>query len=147
MAQITRYLTVVLALIQALGLTVGLFRQAVINQTWFSFTVIILVLTAGTAFLMWLGEKINENGIGNGISLIIFGGIVARIPSGLRSLYTQFTEGTLGVISLILFALFAIVVILGVNEIQQGTRRIPVQYSKRVVGRKMYGGQSTHIPM
>ena len=147
MAQITRYLTVVLALIQALGLTVGLFRQAVINQTWFGFAVIILVLTAGTAFLMWLGEKINENGIGNGISLIIFGGIVARIPSGLRSLYTQFTEGTLGVISLILFALFAIVVILGVIEVQQGTRRIPVQYAKRVVGRKMYGGQSTHIPL
>ena len=76
MAQITRYLTVVLALVQALGLTVGLFRKAVIDQTWFSFAVIILVLTAGTAFLMWLGEKINENGIGNGISLIIFGGIV-----------------------------------------------------------------------
>ena len=147
MAQITRYLTVVLALVQALGLTVGLFRQAVIDQTWFSFAVIILVLTAGTAFLMWLGEKINENGIGNGISLIIFGGIVARIPSGLRSLYTQFTEGTLGVISLILFALFAVVVIIGVIEVQQGTRRIPVQYAKRVVGRKMYGGQSTHIPL
>jgi preprotein translocase subunit SecY len=147
MAQITRYLTVVLALVQALGLTVGLFRQAVISQTWFDFAVIILVLTAGTAFLMWLGEKINENGIGNGISLIIFGGIVARVPSGLRSLYTQFTEGTLGVISLILFALFAVVVIIGVIEIQQGTRKIPVQYAKRVVGRKMYGGQSTHIPL
>ena len=147
MAQITRYLTVVLALVQALGLTVGLFRQAVISQTWFDFAVIILVLTAGTAFLMWLGEKINENGIGNGISLIIFGGIVARIPSGLRSLYTQFTEGTLGVISLILFALFAVVVIIGVIEVQQGTRKIPVQYAKRVVGRKMYGGQSTHIPL
>jgi len=147
MAQITRYLTVVLALVQALGLTVGLFRQAVISQTWFDFAVIILVLTAGTAFLMWLGEKINENGIGNGISLIIFGGIVARIPSGLRSLYTQFTEGTLGVISLILFALFAVVVIVGVIEVQQGTRKIPVQYAKRVVGRKMYGGQSTHIPL
>ncbi|MBR3785752.1 MAG: preprotein translocase subunit SecY [Firmicutes bacterium] len=147
MAQITRYLTVVLALIQALGLTVGLFRQAVINQTWFDFAVIILVLTAGTAFLMWLGEKINENGIGNGISLIIFGGIVARIPSGLRSIYTQVTEGTMSVITLILFALFAIVVILGIIEIQQGTRRIPVQYAKRVVGRKMYGGQSTHIPL
>ncbi|MBR6585588.1 MAG: preprotein translocase subunit SecY [Firmicutes bacterium] len=147
MAQITRYLTVVLALIQALGLTVGLFRQAVINQTWFDFTVIILVLTAGTAFLMWLGEKINENGIGNGISLIIFGGIVARIPSGLRSIYTQVTEGSMSVITLILFAIFAIVVILGIIEIQQGTRRIPVQYAKRVVGRKMYGGQSTHIPL
>ena len=147
MAQITRYLTVVLALIQALGLTVGLFRQAVINQTWFDFAVIILVLTAGTAFLMWLGEKINENGIGNGISLIIFGGIVARIPSGLRSIYTQVTEGSMSVITLILFAAFAVVVILGIIEIQQGTRRIPVQYAKRVVGRKMYGGQSTHIPL
>ena len=146
MAQITRYLTVVLALVQATGL-VGLFRQAIMDQTPFTFAVIILVLTAGTAFLMWLGEKINENGIGNGISLIIFGGIVSRIPSALRSMFTQFTEGTLGIISIILFAIFAVVVILGVIEVQQGTRRIPVQYAKRVVGRKMYGGQSTHIPL
>ncbi len=147
MAQITRYLTIVLAVIQALGLTVGLFRQAVVDKTWFSFIVIILVLTAGTAFLMWLGEQINEKGIGNGISLIIFGGIVARIPSGLRSLWTQYSDGQLSIITLILFAVFAIVVILGVIEVQQGTRRIPVQYAKRVVGRKMYGGQSTHIPL
>lgn len=147
MAQITRYLTIVLALIQALGLTVGLFRKAVIDQTWFSFAVIILVLTAGTAFLMWLGEQINDKGIGNGISLIIFGGIVARIPSGLRSIWTQYADGQLSIVSLLLFLLFAIVVILGVIEVQQGTRRIPVQYAKRVVGRKMYGGQSTHIPL
>lgn len=147
MAQITRYLTIVLALVQAFGLTVGLFRQAVVDQTWFSFVVIILVLTAGTAFLMWLGEKINENGIGNGISLIIFGGIVARIPSGLRSLWTQYSDGSLSIVTLLLFAVFAIIVILGVIEVQQGTRKIPVQYAKRVVGRKMYGGQSTHIPL
>ena len=147
MAQITRYLTIVLALVQAFGLTVGLFRQAVIDQTWFSFVVIILVLTAGTAFLMWLGEKINENGIGNGISLIIFGGIVARIPSGLRSLWTQYSDGSLSIVTLLLFAVFSIIVILGVIEVQQGTRKIPVQYAKRVVGRKMYGGQSTHIPL
>ena len=147
MAQITRYLTIVLALIQAFGLTVGLFRQAVVDQSWFSFVVIILVLTAGTAFLMWLGEKINENGVGNGISLIIFGGIVARIPTGLRSMWTQYSDGSLSIVTLLLFALFAIVVILGVIEVQQGTRRIPVQYAKRVVGRKMYGGQSTHIPL
>ncbi len=147
MAQITRYMTVVLALIQALGLTVGLFRQAVIDQTWFSFAVIILVLTAGTAFLMWLGEQINENGIGNGISLIIFSGIVARIPSGIRSMWTQYSEGQLNIVTLILFLIAAIVVILGIIEVQQGTRRIPVQYAKRVVGRKMYGGQSTHIPL
>ena len=147
MAQITRYLTVVLALIQALGLTIGLFRKAVIDQTWFSFTVIILVLTAGTTFLMWLGEQINENGVGNGISLIIFGGIVSRIPTDIRSLYTQYSEGEVSIISLILFAAFAVVVILGIIEVQQGTRKIPVQYAKRVVGRKMYGGQSTHIPL
>lgn len=147
MAQITRYLTIVLALVQAFGLTVGLFRRAVIDQTWFSFMVIILVLTAGTAFLMWLGEQINEYGIGNGISLIIFGGIVARIPSGLRTIWTQFQDGQLSIITILLFIVFAVVVILGIIEIQQGTRRIPVQYAKRVVGRKMYGGQSTHIPL
>lgn len=147
MQQITRYLTIILALVQAFGLTVGLFRKAVIDQTWFSFAVIILVLTAGTAFLMWLGEQINDKGIGNGISLIIFGGIVARIPSGIRSLWTQYSDGQLSIVTLIVFLLFAIVVILGVIEVQQGTRRIPVQYAKRVVGRKMYGGQSTHIPL
>ena len=147
MAQITRYLTIVLALVQAFGLTIGLFRQAVIDQTWFSFAVIILVLTAGTAFLMWLGEQINDKGIGNGISLIIFGGIVARIPTGIRSMWTQYSDGKLSIVTLLLFLIFAVVVILGIIEVQQGTRRIPVQYAKRVVGRKMYGGQSTHIPL
>ena len=106
-----------------------------------------LVLTAGTSFLMWLGEQINENGVGNGISLLIFGGIVARIPSAIRSIMTKYSDGTLSVVSLILFALFAAVVVVGIIEIQQGTRKIPVQYAKRVVGRKMYGGQSTHIPL
>ncbi|MDD7510831.1 MAG: preprotein translocase subunit SecY [Peptostreptococcaceae bacterium] len=147
MAQITRYMTVGLGLIQAFGLTVGLFRRAVVDQSAFSFAVIILVLTAGTAFLMWLGEQINENGIGNGISLIIFAGIVARIPSGLRSIWTKYSDGNISIISIALFALFAIVVIVGIIAVQQGTRRIPVQYAKRVVGRKMYGGQSTHIPL
>ena len=147
MAMITRYLTVVLALIQAFGLTIGLFRKAVVDQSWFSFFVIILVLTAGTAFLMWLGEQINENGIGNGISLLIFSGIIARIPTGIRSLATQYGEGAINIVTLALFVIFALLVIVGIIEIQQGTRRIPVQYAKRVVGRKMYGGQSTHIPL
>ena len=147
MAQYTRYLTVVLAIIQSIGLTVGLFRSAVIDQSAFSIIVIVLVLTAGTAFLMWLGEQINEKGIGNGISLLIFAGIVSRIPSGLRSLFVALKDGQMSIITLLLFALAAIVVVVVVVLIQEGNRRIPVQYAKRVVGRKMYGGQSTHIPM
>ena len=147
MAQITRYLTVALALIQGLGMSVGLFRKAVADQSTFSFIVITLILTAGTTFLMWLGEQINENGIGNGISLIIFGGIVDRIPSGVLELWNKYQEGTLSIITVLMFVVLGVLVIVGVIEIQQGTRRIPVQYAKRVVGRKMYGGQSTHIPL
>ena len=147
MAQITRYMTVVLALIQAIGLTVGLFRQAVVDKSAFSVIVVILVLTAGTAFLMWLGEQINDRGIGNGISLLIFGGIVARIPSGVRSISTLYGDGGISLVTIIIFIIAAVLVTAGVVLIQEGQRRIPVQYAKRVVGRKMYGGQSTHIPI
>lgn len=146
-AQYTRYLTVVLAFIQAIGLSVGLFRQAVVSNDFFSITVIVLTLSAGTAFLMWLGEQINENGIGNGISLIIMGGIVSRIPSAIHQTWIKLQAGEIGIVSIILFCLFALIVVVGIIIIQQGQRRIPVQYAKRVVGRKMYGGQSTHIPM
>lgn len=146
-AQYTRYLTVVLALMQSVGLTVGLFRRALISRGAFDVVVIVLTLSAGTAFLMWLGEQINERGIGNGISLLIFGGIISRLPSAVHSTYLQMRTGDVGIVTVILFLVFALVVIIGIIEIQQGTRRIPVQYAKRVVGRKMYGGQSTHIPM
>ena len=147
MAQYTRYLTIVLAIIQAIGLTVGLFRKAVVDRSAFSIIVMVLVLTAGTAFLMWLGEQINERGVGNGISLIIFAGIVARIPSGIRALATAVESGSLSIVTLIIFIVAAVFVTAGVVMIQEGQRRIPVQYAKRVVGRKMYGGQSTHIPI
>ena len=147
MAQITRYINVVLGLIQATGLTIGLFRKAVIDTSVFSIIVVILVLTAGTAFLMWLGEQINDKGIGNGISLIIFAGIVARIPSGIRSLATSVQDGAISAVTLVILVVIAVLVIAGVVMIQEGQRRIPVQYAKRVVGRKMYGGQSTHIPI
>ena len=147
MVQITRYMTVVLGLIQAVGLTIGLFRDAIVDDSGFSVIVIILVLTAGTAFLMWLGEQINDKGIGNGISLIIFAGIVARIPSGIRSLWTSLQDGAISVVTIIILVVVAVLVVAGVVMIQEGQRRIPVQYAKRVVGRKMYGGQSTHIPM
>ncbi len=146
-AQYTRYLTVILAFIQAIGLSVGLFRQAIVDKDFFSITVIVLTLSAGTAFLMWLGEQINENGIGNGISLIIMAGIVSRIPSAIHQTWIKLQAGEVGIVSVILFCIFALVVIVGIIMIQQGQRRIPVQYAKRVVGRKMYGGQSTHIPM
>ena len=146
-AQYTRYLTVVLAFVQAIGLSVGLFRQAVVNTDFFSISVIVLTLSAGTAFLMWLGEQINENGIGNGISLIIFAGIISRVPSAIHQTFTKVQAGEIGIVTIILFCLFAIIVIVGTVMITQGQRRIPVQYAKRVVGRKMYGGQSTHIPM
>jgi len=146
-AQYTRYLTVVLAFIQAIGMSVGLFRKALINTDFFSVTVIVFVLSAGTAFLMWLGEQINENGIGNGISLIIFGGIVARIPHGIAGAFAKYQTGEVNIIAIIVFAIFAVFVVIGIIAVQQGQRRIPVQYAKRVVGRKMYGGQSTHIPL
>ena len=146
-AQYTRYLTVALAVVQAIGVTIGLFRQALISTDVFSIIVIVLVLTAGTAFLMWLGEQINENGIGNGISLIIFAGIIARLPSAVQTIWAKLQDGTMSIVTLIVFVLFCVAVIVGIILIQQGQRRIPVQYAKRVVGRKMYGGQATHIPL
>lgn len=147
MAQYTRYLTVVLALVQAIGLTVGLFRRALIDHSFFAVVVIVLTLAAGTAFLMWLGEQINERGIGNGISLLIFAGIVSRVPSAIHSTGIKVVNGQIGIVSIIVFLLFAVLVIVGIIMIQQGQRKIPVQYAKRVVGRKMYGGQSTHLPI
>ena len=146
-AQYTRYMTVGLAVIQAIGVSVGLFRRALVSTDPFSITVIVLVLTAGTAFPMSLGEQINEYGIGNGISLIIFAGIIARLPSAIQEIWTKLQDGTMNVIALILFTIFCVLVIVGIIEVQQGQRRIPVQYAKRVVGRKMYGGQATHIPL
>lgn len=146
-AQYTRYLTVVLAFVQAIGMTVGLFRDAVPDKSFFNVALIVLVLSAGTAFLMWLGEQINENGIGNGISLIIFSGIIARAPSAVHTTWLSYRAGQISLISIILFLIFALVVVVGIVMVQQGQRKIPVQYAKRVVGRKMYGGQSTHIPV
>lgn len=146
-AQYTRYLTVALAFVQSIGLTVGLFRSAIVDTRFISIVTIVLTLTAGTAFLMWLGEQINEYGIGNGISLIIMAGIVARMPSAIHQTFSRLSAGEVTVVSIIIFCVFAIAVVIGIIEVQQGTRKIPVQYAKRVVGRKMYGGQNTHIPL
>ena len=146
LTQITRYGTVVLGFMQALGMALGL-KHAIINPGIGSILLIALTLTAGTTFLMWLGEQITEKGIGNGISLIIFAGIVSRLPDGIYVIYQSFEAGTVGLFKLLLFLTIAIAMIVLVIAIQQGQRRIPVQYAKRVVGRKMYGGHSTHIPL
>lgn len=147
MASITRYVTVALSLVQACGMTFGFFRQAVIDDSILSLAVVIMVLTAGSVLLMWMGEKINEHGIGNGISLIIFAGIVSRIPSGIRGIFTQYKEGTISAVAIITLVVVAVLLAMFIITMQQGMRKIPVQYAKRVVGRKMYGGQSSFIPM
>lgn len=146
LAQYQRYFTVVLALIQALALSWGL-RRYLYSSDAASIILVALSLTAGTAFLMWLGELINEKGIGNGISLLIFAGIISRIPSGVQKLYGLYKAKTTNIVELVLFLIFAVLIIMGVVLVQEGQRRIPVQYAKRVVGRKIYGGQSTHIPL
>jgi preprotein translocase subunit SecY len=106
-----------------------------------------ITLTAGTAFIMWLGEQISERGIGNGISLIIFAGIVARLPAAIGNTFRMLSTGEMGIFIAIILVLLMVAVIAFINFMEQGQRRIPVQYAKRVVGRKMYGGQSTHLPL
>ena len=143
-AKWTRYVTVILAFVQAAGLYVGMANTgAVENAGIVSFITITLSFTAGTAFLMWIGEQITEKGIGNGISIIIFAGIVTRAPALLVQMWQMLkTQWWLALIVIVLgLAVIAFVVMLNDAE-----RRIPVQYAKRVVGRKMYGGQSTHVP-
>lgn len=147
MAQWTRYVTVILALIQGTAYSVGFFNSAIIDQSFLSIVSVVIVLTAGTAFLMWLGELITDRGIGNGISLIIMIGIVSQYPKDFGTMIYQVQNGAVNILEIILFLIFAFIIVVGVIAIQQGERKIPVQYAKRVVGRKMYGGQSTHIPM
>lgn len=146
MTQFTRYGAILLGFLQALGMTYYL-RDAMLNYNFWTMMVTVLCLTAGTAFLMWLGELITEKGIGNGISLIIFAGIVSRVPSAAVTLYQYVQTGETNIFVVIGFLIAAVLVVAAVVLIQEGERRIPVQYAKRVVGRKMYGGQSTFIPM
>ena len=142
----TRYLTVVLGFIQAIGLSFGL-RSALTDTSFMSISIIVLSLTAGTACLMWIGEMITEKGIGNGISLIIFAGIVSRIPGGIAYLIEYAKQGAMNILFILIFLVLALAAIVFVIIVNQGERRVPVQYAKRVVGRKIYGGQSTHIPI
>jgi preprotein translocase subunit SecY len=149
-AQYVRYATVVFGFINGFGITMG-FKGAIVVPAgppdWAVYLLITLVLTAGTAFLMWLGEQITEKGIGNGISLIIFAGIVAGVPDGIKTMVQLYLAKSISILILIAVAVVAIAMVVAVVFIQQGQRKIPVQYTKRVVGRKVYGGQSTHIPL
>ena len=147
-AQWTRYGTVLLGFIQATGLFFAL-KNAVNPSipSVISYVMIAFTFTAGTAFLMWLGEQITEKGIGNGISLLIFAGIVSRIPAMLQQIIASFQNKTMNIPLFVLLMALVIAVIAFVVLMNQAERRIPVQYAKRVVGRKMYGGQSTHIPI
>lgn len=147
-ASITRYLGVILGLVQAIGILLGLGSQAVQNpDNPFDYITIIICLTAGTALIMWIGERITEKGIGNGISLLIFISIISRVPAMIQDIITKVELGRISFWSVLIVIALAFVIILGITFVDLGERRIPVQYAKRVVGRKMYGGQSTHIPM
>lgn len=146
--KVTRYGTVVLAFIQAVGMAYGLrANSALVDNSYFSVLMIALTLTAGTCLLMWIGEQITDKGVGNGISLIIFAGIVARMPAGIQVIMEYLRTGTINIFQAVLFALIAIFMVVIVVAVTQGARKIPVQYSKRVVGRKMYGGHSSHLPL
>lgn len=146
--KITRYFTIFLAFVQAFGISYGLRANgALVDNSWFFLFFVCVVLTAGTCLLMWIGEKITEHGIGNGISLIIFCGIVARFPEALQTIVQYLEVGTITPLQALLFAAIALAMIVVVIEVNEGQRRIPVQYAKRVIGRKMYGGHSTFLPL
>ncbi|WLR50981.1 preprotein translocase subunit SecY [Bacillus tianshenii] len=155
LAQFTRYGTIVLGFIQAIGMSIGfnnLFPGLITNPGIPTYLFIALVLTAGTAFLLWLGEQITAKGVGNGISILIFAGIVAAIPNAVNQMYAQQIEDAgeqlfirIVIVALVLLAILAVIV--GVIFIQQALRKIPIQYAKRLVGRSPVGGQSTHLPI
>ena len=145
----TRYLTVVLAAVQSAGIAVALQRQGqfVINPGFGFILMTMLTLTTGTAFIMWLGEQITDRGIGNGMSLIIFAGIVVGLPRGIVEIYEKVSTNEWSVLTLLVLVAMMIAVVAFVVLVERGQRRIPVQYAKRVVGRRVLGGQSTHLPL
>jgi len=153
--QYTRYGTILLCVVQAMAIAIFLERQTniagglplVYSPGWGFRLMTVLTLTTGTGFIMWLGEQITERGIGNGMSLIIFAGIVVNLPAAVLNTFDQLRTGQIGLIRLLLLGVLMVVVIGAVVFIERGQRRVTVQYAKRVVGRRMYGGSSTHIPL
>jgi preprotein translocase subunit SecY len=156
LAQFTRYFTIILAFIQALGLSFSFNRmtqlQLIKDPGFGTYITIAIVLTAGTAFLMWLGEQITANGVGNGISIIIFAGIVAGIPNAVNQIYATQFEGAgeqlfIRIVVMLLILLAVVAIIVGVVFVQQALRKIPIQYAKRMDGRSPVGGHNTHLPL
>ena len=143
----TRYLTIVLAIFQAVAVTNGLYGAALSNATTFQKFVMNVILIGGTMFVTWMGETITEKGIGNGTSLLIFMGIIASFPKTIARWQDQVRYGLVSYLPIIIMVILIILIVMAVVLISEGERKIPVQYAKRVVGRKMYGGQSTHIPV
>ena len=147
-SQYTRWLTIVLAFVQGTSMTIAMSRSGVFYDTSWMFTVYVIVaLVSGTMFLMWLGEQITDKGIGNGISLIIFVGIVLRFPSQIGQTFSLSTKGSVNYLGLILFLAIALITIVSIVFLYQGQRRIPVQQARRVVGRKLFAGRSSYIPL
>ncbi|MEI3609425.1 preprotein translocase subunit SecY [Pseudogracilibacillus sp. SO10305] len=155
-AQVTRYGTIVLAFVQGIAMSIGFNAMAggllIIDPNFVKILVIAIVLTSGTAFLMWLGEQITAHGVGNGISIIIFAGIVAGVPNGVKQLYGQYFMNPgddlfINIVIVALIVLVIIAVIVGVIYIQQAERKIPIQYAQRLVNRSPVGGHSTHLPL
>ena len=144
--QFTRKLTVVLAFAQAIGMSIGL-RAAILNPNPVNILIIAITLTAGTVLLMWIGEQITANGVGNGISLIIFAGIVAALPKNIATIYQYVQAGTINYFSVVLFGAIALAMIVFVIYVEAAQRRILITYAKRVVGARAYGGQSSHLPL
>lgn len=152
--QYTRYGTVLLSIIQGFGISIGLEKMTgsagesvVLAPGWGFRLMTIITLTSGTAFIMWLGEQITERGIGNGISLIIFAGIVARMPSAIINTIRLMQTGEIGPLLILVIIVIMVLVVGCIIFMERAQRRIPVQYAKRVIGRKIYGGQSTHLPL
>lgn len=142
----TRYAAIGLALVQALGLAFTL-EGFMTNNSWYAVMTVVLVVTAGTSLLVWIGDQITEKGIGNGISLLIFIGIVSGIPGAISTLVTGVIAGNFPIWVAILIVPFVIITVVGVVAVQEGTRKIPITYAKRVVGRKQMGGRNTHLPL
>ena len=143
----TRYTALVLAIIQAVGITLGVIKSALTSDSIFSIATVIMTLVSASMILMWMGDRITEKGLGNGSSIIIFVGIISRIPSDLISVVKSVQSGTLVLWLAIVLAVIMLVTIALVTFINEAVRKIPVQYAKKVVGRKLYGGQNSHIPM